>query len=277
MCEIRNDWSMEEVINHPKLSDDFKINYFFELTLQEDFYGLLNSLGLAINDIGLTIGDIDNLDYIWDINAEDDKLIVSKTDAFENEDETTLYRYISTEVFPSFVSSETNAFCQQFVKRTNDYLMSKEDMQKLKNKYYEKTDDGLFNFGTRDNCSHMFVKYKYNNKTKKLLKSNQEQFSRVEFKKWRADNIQSSNVKKIMYNDETKEMFIQFQDKSIYTYFGVDFNLFLDVSGGKATCITSGENKYGKWFVGKTPSVGAAVHKFLIKKGIKYQKGGSLR
>lgn len=97
------------------------------------------------------------------------------------------------------------------------------------------------------------------------------------FRKWRADNIQSSNVRKIMYNDETKEMFIQFQDKSIYTYFEVPFQLFLDVSGGKATCITSGENKYGSWFVGKTPSVGAAVHRYLVKKNVKYKKGGSLR
>ena len=62
------------------------------------------------------------------------------------------------------------------------------------------------------------------------------------FKKWRGDNIKSSNVKKIMYNDETSEMFIQFQDKSIYTYFNVPFQMFLDVSGGKATCITSGES-----------------------------------
>ena len=80
-----------------------------------------------------------------------------------------------------------------------------------------------------------------------------------------------------MYNDETKEMFIQFQDKSIYTYFEVPFQLFLDVSGGKATCITSGENKYGSWYVGKTPSVGAAVHRYLVKKNVKYKKGGSLR
>jgi hypothetical protein len=72
-------------------------------------------------------------------------------------------------------------------------------------------------------------------------------------------------------------MFIQFQDKSIYTYFEVPFQLFLDVSGGKATCITSGENKYGSWFVGKTPSVGAAVHKMLVKRGVKYKKGGTLR
>ena len=277
MCDLRNNYTPNEVLDHPKLSDDYKIKYFFNLTLQEDFYGLLNSLGLGLNNLGLTIGDVDNLDYIWDVNAEDNKYINSQTSAFENEDEITLFRYISTEAYPSFISSETNAFCMNFMKRTNDYLMQKEDMQKLKEKYFEDSDEGLFNFGYRDNCSHMFVKYKYNTKTKKLMKSNKEQFSREEFKKWRADNIQSSNVKKIMYNDETKEMFIQFQDKSIYTYFAVPFQLFLDVSGGKATCITSGENKYGKWFVGKTPSVGAAVHKFLIKKGIKYQKGGSFR
>jgi hypothetical protein len=98
-----------------------------------------------------------------------------------------------------------------------------------------------------------------------------------EFKKWRANNIKSSNVKKIMYEDETKEMTIQFQDKSIYTYFEVPFDLFLDVSGGNAVCITSGENKYGRWWIGKSPSVGSAVHKFLVKKQIKYKKGGNFR
>jgi hypothetical protein len=97
------------------------------------------------------------------------------------------------------------------------------------------------------------------------------------FKKWRADNIRSSNVKKIMYNDETKEMFIQFQEGDIYTYFEVPFQIFLDVSGGKATCITSGENKYGSWFVGKTPSNGAAVWRYLRDSNIKYKKGGSLK
>lgn len=98
------------------------------------------------------------------------------------------------------------------------------------------------------------------------------------FKKWRGmGSLKSSNVKNIMYNDDTKEMFIQFQDKSIYTYFNVSFDLFLKVSGGKATCITTGENKYGKWYKGKSPSVGAAVHKYLVKSGISYKKGGSLK
>ena len=97
------------------------------------------------------------------------------------------------------------------------------------------------------------------------------------FKKWRANNLKSSNVKNILYNDENKEMVIQFQEGDIYTYFNVPFQTFLDVSGGNATCITSGENKYGSWFVGKTPSNGAAVWKYLRDSNIKYKKGGSLR
>jgi hypothetical protein len=106
---------------------------------------------------------------------------------------------------------------------------------------------------------------------------NDEKSVEYAFKKWRGGTMPSSNVRAIMYNDETKDMFIQFQDKSIYTYYNVDFNLFLKVSNGEATCITSGESKYGSWYVGKNPSLGAATHKYLIKTGVKYKKGGSLK
>jgi len=98
-----------------------------------------------------------------------------------------------------------------------------------------------------------------------------------QFKKWRANNLKSSNVKSILYEDETREMVIKFQEGDIYTYFDVPFQTFLNVSGGKATCITSGEIKYGSWYVGKTPSNGAAVWKYLRDSGIRYKKGGSLR
>jgi len=97
------------------------------------------------------------------------------------------------------------------------------------------------------------------------------------FKVWRGSSIPSANVRRIVYNDETKEMVIQFQDKSIYTYFEVPFQTFLNVSGGEATCITTGENKYGSWFVGKNPSVGAAVWRYLRDSNIRYKKGGTLK
>ena len=96
------------------------------------------------------------------------------------------------------------------------------------------------------------------------------------FKKWRSDP-QSSNVDKIMYNDETNEMVIKFNDGSYYTYFDVDFNLFRDIFEGNGVCRTEGENQYGEWWVGKSPSVGAAVYELLVESGIPYKKGGSLR
>jgi hypothetical protein len=96
------------------------------------------------------------------------------------------------------------------------------------------------------------------------------------FKVWRG-SPNSANVGKIMYNDEIKELVLQFRDKSIYTYYDVDFNLFLDILNGAGICKTTGSNKWGSWEVGKTPSVGAAVYKRLVESGIKYKSGGNLK
>jgi len=88
--------------------------------------------------------------------------------------------------------------------------------------------------------------------------------------------IKSANVWKYKYDDKKLELVIQFQDGSIYTYTGVSNNLFLSVVKGQASCITEGENKWGKWTIGKSPSVGASVHKNLVKAGVSYSKGGSI-
>ena len=97
-----------------------------------------------------------------------------------------------------------------------------------------------------------------------------------EFKIWRS-SPNSANVGKIMYNDETKELILQFRDKSIYTYYDVDFNLFTNILNGAGVCRTNGSNKWGSWEVGKTPSVGAAVYDKLVEAGIKYKRGGTLK
>ena len=97
-----------------------------------------------------------------------------------------------------------------------------------------------------------------------------------ELKNWR-NTANSSNVDKMKYNDETKELVIKFNDGSYYTYFDVDFGQFMSIVEGQGVCITEGENEYGSWFVGKTPSVGAAVWEWLIDTGVRYERGGSLR
>ena len=96
------------------------------------------------------------------------------------------------------------------------------------------------------------------------------------FKKWRS-SPDSSNVDKILYNDETFEMVLKFNDGSKYTYFGVDFELFRNIFEGNAVCRTSGESKWGSWEVGKSPSVGAAVYTYLVENNVPYVRGGSLK
>ncbi len=100
--------------------------------------------------------------------------------------------------------------------------------------------------------------------------------SPINLKKWR-NTADSSNVNKIMFNDETNELVIKFKDGEIYTYEGIDFSEFNNIVNGNAVCVTNGENRFGTWDIGKNPSVGAAVHKYLIDSGKTYRKGGTLR
>ena len=98
----------------------------------------------------------------------------------------------------------------------------------------------------------------------------------IKLKKWRSD-ADSSNVNKIMYNDESKELVIKFNSGDIYTYENIEFDSFRDIVEGNAVCVTSGENRWGSWDLGKSPSVGAAVYKYLVDAGATYRKGGTLR
>lgn len=87
----------------------------------------------------------------------------------------------------------------------------------------------------------------------------------------------SSNVDRVKYFEETKELVIKFNDGSYYTYFDIEPDTFNAIIEGDAVCKTSGSNEFGEWEVGKTPSVGAAVWKYLIENNVRYKEGGSLR
>jgi len=106
--------------------------------------------------------------------------------------------------------------------------------------------------------------------------SNTNLISVVELKKWRGQ-VDSSNVDRLMFNDETNELVVKFNDGSIYSYFDVDFNEFLLVLDGAGVCRTNGKNRWGEWWVGKSPSVGAALNRILVRSGKRYKRGGSLR
>ena len=85
----------------------------------------------------------------------------------------------------------------------------------------------------------------------------------------------SSNVDRIKYFEDKEELVVKFNDGTYYTYTGVSSGTFNSVLEGDAACITSGSNEYGEWEVGKYPSVGAALYKYLVKAGVSYSEGGS--
>jgi hypothetical protein len=89
-------------------------------------------------------------------------------------------------------------------------------------------------------------------------------------------NVKSSNVDIVSYNDDLKEMVIRFNNGQTYTYYNVDINLFNNIVDGNDVCITSGQNKYGKWNIGKSPSIGAAVYDKLVEANVSYKRGGVL-
>ena len=85
-------------------------------------------------------------------------------------------------------------------------------------------------------------------------------------------DVNSSNVESYRYNDVSGELILTFNDGSQYRYFQIDFTDYESIVLGDAECITEGENEFGRWFEGKTPSVGAAVWQYLIDKGVRYEK-----
>jgi hypothetical protein len=90
---------------------------------------------------------------------------------------------------------------------------------------------------------------------------------------YRQDFLNSSNVARIKWNDETLTVVAQFWDGSIYSYFGVSRRDFFRVINGAARATTEGQNERGSWWVGK-PSVGAGVHQILNK--YPFRRGGKI-
>ena len=179
MCEIN--YTLEEIINHPNLSDDYKFSYVEDMLEQEEFcdwFESLNNLGISIDSLGLNISDLNSLDYIWDINDED-KGIPSETTQFgsqENFRVINLYRYISREYGPSFIGPNTRRFCKMIVSRTNASLMRYEDIVRLNSSNPGLGKGGsnsysVFEWRGGTNCRHIWVKYKYDTEGKQLVQA----------------------------------------------------------------------------------------------------------
>jgi hypothetical protein len=177
MCDLTNDYTLEEVLYHPKLTDDYKFNFIQDLVDEQqfiDWFETLDNLGISIDDLGLTIDILDNVDYIWDIDDMD--LTPSQTFSQENFSVINLYRYISTQYGPSNIGPNTRPFCKMLVSRTNSSLMRKEDIERLNssNPGFGKGGSNtysVFNWRGGVNCRHIWVKYKYDTQSMNLVKA----------------------------------------------------------------------------------------------------------
>jgi hypothetical protein len=86
-------------------------------------------------------------------------------------------------------------------------------------------------------------------------------------------NLDSANVDRILFNDETLELAIQFKEGDVYIYPNQSKEMFDSLVRGEGICRTEGENQWGSWFVGKTPSIGAAVYSKLVETEAEFRLG----
>src|SRR5574338_47326 len=79
----------------------------------------------------------------------------------------------------------------------------------------------------------------------------------------------SSNVEGFAYNPKQNQLFVRFLGKypnrngPIYSYQGVPPVMFELFKRGSAAARTDGRNKWGQWWKGKSPSMGASVYTLL--------------
>lgn len=84
--------------------------------------------------------------------------------------------------------------------------------------------------------------------------------------------LQSSNVYGYRFDPLKKRLTVRFQEGSVYRYEGVPKLIFDMFAHGDGVAKTSGSNRYGRWWKGKNPSLGAALNELIKLGGFPYQK-----
>lgn len=85
-------------------------------------------------------------------------------------------------------------------------------------------------------------------------------------------DLNSSNVWGAAYDPRTGKMRVRFQAGSEYEYDGIPENIFRAFIKGNASAKTKGRNQYGQWWVGKNPSLGAALNQYIKAGNFNYRR-----
>lgn len=93
-----------------------------------------------------------------------------------------------------------------------------------------------------------------------------------------AAGMPSSNVEGFAYDDDSQRLLVRFLGKypnrngPIYAYGGVPKVVFELFQAGSVPARTDGQNKWGKWWKGKVPSLGASLFTLIKNQGYPYQR-----
>lgn len=83
--------------------------------------------------------------------------------------------------------------------------------------------------------------------------------------------LQSSNVYGFSYNPKDSKLFVRFQGGGVYEYENVPPLAFKIFQQGAIPAKTKGQNQYGRWWIGKKPSLGASFFR-IIRDNFPYHK-----
>ncbi len=85
-------------------------------------------------------------------------------------------------------------------------------------------------------------------------------------------DLNSSTIWGTQYDPKSGQMKVRFQGGAEYVYQGIPPNIYKAFSQGQAAAKTQGSNDYGTWWVGKNPSLGAALNQYIKAGGFPYQR-----
>jgi hypothetical protein len=167
MCKI--EYTLEELINHPKLSDDYKFSVLEEIVQEDLFLDWLESqeLGVNIETLGLKLDDLNDF---YDVDDTDNQYVEQKFATEEQFKVIRLYKYFGN------ITDNSRQFCRTLVNRTNLSLMRREDIELLNTQNPGLGKGGsdtysVFNWRGGANCKHKWVKYYYDEETMNLVKA----------------------------------------------------------------------------------------------------------
>ena len=88
----------------------------------------------------------------------------------------------------------------------------------------------------------------------------------------------SSNIHQVAYDDKTGRLMVQFlgdypnKQGATYAYEGVPKNIFELFRKGAVPARTDGKNAWGRWWKGKSPSIGSSMYTLIKNGGYSYKK-----